>query len=143
MAPGAKVALFAFVLSNPGIGEVVRRTRGRLLVLSDQDTVVESQIGTLGMAVVTDASVAIGATALPGPVTELDDDIWFLWEPFLDASDTMEAAATGIIHSQDFDSKAMRRVEEGRSVIVMVENASAVFTLTIQVAMSMLTSRIG
>ncbi len=141
---GSKVLLATFILTNAGIGETIRRTRGSFLALSDQSAQVESQIGAWGMVVVNDIALGVGAASIPGPVTDADDDGWFVWEPILQVSEADEGAADGAATGfvgQRFDSKAMRRVEEGFGVALMVENSSSAFSMNAMVTVSMLSSR--
>ncbi len=123
IAQGTKVLLGTVVLSNPGINETIRRTRGIISWASDQGAAIEDQIGAFGMIVVNDLALAAGAASIPGPITDGSDDGWFVWVPL---SSRGSAAASGLIVSveEQFDSKAMRKVEEGFGVAVMVENAS-------------------
>ena len=144
VAAGTKVLLATFVLSNVGIGEVVRRTRGQVLVLSDQASVVEQQNGAFGMVVVTDLAAAAGAASIPGPVTDANDDGWFVWVPTLQATGGLIGGAPSVGVPQWphlFDSKAMRRVEEGFVIAVMFEGLSQ--GSTVGFAASLLSSRIG
>jgi len=148
VAVGAKVVLATFALSNASIGEVVRRTRGRFMILSDQVGASEYVSVAFGMLVATDAAVTIGATAIPGPSTEANDDVWFVWENVIGLSqqaDNITGAGTGapIGMITDFDSKAMRRVEEGRTVVLMAENVSSAHIAKVVFAVSLLGSRIG
>jgi len=103
------------------------RTRGSLWVASDQFATAEQPFGALGFSVVTDQALAIGVTAVPTPITDEGDDSFFLWAPFF--ADVRVGAATDTqwqtFTRLDFDSKAMRKVNDGRSVIVTLENASA------------------
>ncbi len=107
-----------------------------VMIQSDQTAADELQFGALGFVVVNDLAAGIGAAAIPGPITDDDDDGWFVWLPVMASFDS------GIEKSQfyQFDSKAMRRVEEGFQVAVMFENASAATGLQVSVAFSMLTS---
>ncbi len=135
----SKLILTTTVLSNPGIGETVRRTRGRLWVESDQSAVRENQLGALGVMVVSDLAVAAGAASIPGPVTDGSDDGWFLWVPIVMGganSDQDSAAGLGF----DFDSKAMRRVEEGFTIVWMLENIHATQGYKASIGISILTS---
>ncbi len=142
--PGAKVLIGSVTLSNPGIGEVVRRTRGRISVSSDQSAVMEQQTWALGFIVVTDVALAVGVASLPGPVTQANDDGWFVWESGVQISGW--TAGGNVTHSilapYDFDSKAMRKVEEGYAVAVVAENGGP-DGMEIQINFSLLSSRIG
>jgi len=140
VAPSTKVLVATFALGNPGISETVRRTRGLIAVSSDQNSATEEQVGAFGLMKVNDIAIAVGAASIPGPVTDNSDDAWFVWVPF--AQRTSGAVAGGIQSIvYEFDSKAMRIVEEGFGLAVMVENAHAGHALAIQVSMSLLSSR--
>jgi len=128
---GGASIISTFVLSNPGIGETIRRTRGLMHVTSDQAAVFEEINGAMGMVVVSDAAAAVGITAVPTPVTEASDDGWFVWVPFSQLSAGTNGTGVGALFaaelgaSYEFDSKAMRRVEEGSTIIVVAELASS------------------
>ena len=136
VAAGTKALFSTLALSNPGIGETVRRTRGSIMVKSDQAGTDEEQIGALGFVVVSDLAIAAGAASIPGPVSEAQDDGWFVWQPLVNAFEAGEAGRE-IFH---YDSKAMRRVEEGFTIAVMVENAHATTGMEVVHAFSLLSS---
>ena len=144
MLPAAsKVILTTLVLSNPGINETVRRTRGMLWVGSDQIALMEEQNGAIGAMVLSDAAIAVGVASLPDPVTDSDDDGWLMWMPFYQASASVQGGTvihTTVAAPYQFDSKAMRRVEEGYSVAFIGANANATTGLRIALAVSVLTS---
>ncbi len=143
MAASAKVLLASFSLSNPGIGETIRRTRGVFLVMSDQTTNTELQIGAFGMIVVNDLALAAGAASIPGPETDANDDGWFVWEPFLQVGEPavgQGASGAEAWPGYRFDSKAMRRVEEGFSIAVMIENSSSSHGFEALTSISLLSS---
>ncbi len=123
MPAASKVLAATLTLDNPGITETVIRTLGRYLVQSDQAAGVEFQLGAWGMIVINDLAVAAGAASIPGPVTDASDDGWFVWEPF--STFGTRASAVGQWQDVHFESKAARRVEEGFTIAIMVENAHA------------------
>ena len=134
-----KVLLTSLSLANPGIGETVRRTRGLLYIQSDQSASAEEQTGAMGFVVVTDLALAAGAASIPGPHTDSSDDGWFVWQPFMQAGLQQPLSA---VHGTgyDFDSKAMRRVQEGSGIAVMVENSHATFGLEVLIGFGLLSS---
>ncbi len=140
VAAGTKVLVGGFTLSNPNIDETILRTVGMISVGSGQQSATEDQIGAFGMMIVSDLAVAAGAASIPGPVTDNSDDAWFVWVPFAQRS-TFDVSAGVTSVKYDFDSKAMRTVEEGFGLAVMVENAHAVHSLVFQMSMSLLSSR--
>ena len=76
---------------------------------------------------VTDRAVAAGAASIPGPFTDGGDDGWFVHEGITQT----ELSGVSPISSQVIDSKAMRKVEDGGEIAIMVENAAAVFAFQI------------
>ncbi len=137
-----KALLGSFALSNPGIGETVRRTRGRFHVVSDQGSVTEVQNGALGFIVVNDLALAAGAASIPGPVTDAADDGWFVWEGFSQVTQLtvgVANAAGTMSLLYEFDSKAMRKVADGFSIAIMFESLSQ--GLELGAAVSLLGSR--
>jgi len=132
-----KVLLTTVVLSNPGIGETVRRTRGRALVQSDQGAAQEGQLLALGLIVVSDLALAAGAASIPGPAIDASDDGWFLWEPLLNR---MSISTVSEPRHVEFDSKGMRKIQEGFGIAVMVENSSPTFGAIVGCGISILTS---
>jgi len=114
------------------------------LVISDQASVAEQQNGAFGMVVVTDLAAAAGAASIPGPVTDANDDGWFVWVPTLQITGGTIGGAPSVGVPQWphlFDSKAMRRVEEGFVIAVMFETLSQ--GSEVGFAASLLSSRIG
>ena len=138
-----KVLLGSFLLSNPNIDETVLRTVGQLAVVSDQTAASEQQLGAFGMIVVTDIALAAGAASIPGPVTDIADDGWFLYVPI--AQTLLFADSTGLAQSVNyaFDSKAKRVVGDGQSMALMVENASASFVFQVVFTLRLLSQVTG
>ena len=111
---------------NFGEDATIVRTRGSLWVSTDQSANNEEPFGALGFSVVTDQAAAAGVASLPTPITDEASDNWFLWIPWM--AGLRVADATGIMNpwvEYKFDSKAMRKVDDGDNVVVMLENASA------------------
>ncbi len=102
------------------------RTRGVLHLSTDQIAASESYYAAYGMAVVSDQALAVGVSAVPTPLTEADSDLWFVYEPM--TSRMLFGDATGLGGGDGvmvrFDSKAMRKVEDGQD-IATVEEASS------------------
>jgi len=141
----SKVLSVSLVLSNPGIGETIRRTRGIMSVASDQEALYEEPYGAFGAIVVNDVAAGVGVASLPDPVTESSDDGWFLWQPFLSTTIGLRGGSVAGSSQADrlfeFDSKAMRRVEEGFQIAFVVANGSATHGMRFGATISVLTSR--
>ena len=100
----------------------VTRVVGSVWVASDQVAAAEQPFGALGFLVVSDKAVALGATALPDPITQEGSDSWFVYRSFAGSGGPIEGRPM-IEHM--FDSKAQRRVEDGEDIAVMLSNANA------------------
>ena len=138
----SKALVATFVLSNPGIGETVRRTRGRFFAVSDQASVVEQITGAMGMIVVSDLAIAAGVASIPGPVTDASDDGWFVWEPFITISQVtigVSNAGAGTQPWFEFDSKAMRKVADGFGIAIVFESLAQ--GIEVNIGASLLSSR--
>jgi len=140
VAANTKTLLSSLVLSNQGIDETILRVVGSITVASDQVGAIEEQIGGVGLIVVTDLALAAGAASIPGPSTDVKDDGWFCHQLFANiSSNTGDRQA---VHF-DFSSKGRRVVETGKSVALMVENASSSNGFVIAVQFRMLSRVTG
>ncbi len=98
------------------------RVRMAVNVSSDQSVAVENYAAAIGMAVVSDQALAVGVTAVPTPASEFDSDLWFMYQSF--AGRISAVTSTGINDSSptvNVDSRAMRKVEEGQDLALVVE----------------------
>jgi len=136
VAASTKVLLGSFTLANPGIDETILRSVGTIAVESDQGAAVEDQIGAFGMVKVTDTAFAIGITAIPSPITDIADDGWFLYVPFA-MSGVQGSVPIGAL-TKDFDSRAKRVLEDGTTIAIVAENASASHGFSIAMVMRVL-----
>ncbi len=97
------------------------RTHLSVLLSSDQVAADEFQVAGLGVAVVSDQAAAIGITAVPTPLTDLESDLWLFHQIVSTFSTASANGGSGALWSKEFESKAMRKVEEGQDVIVVSE----------------------
>ena len=84
-----------------------------------------------GMAIISDQAFAIGETATPGPLADSAWDGWFVHKLFTIAG----IVGAGISSSQvryEIDSKAMRKVPVGNSIVAMFETDNEVGSVTIR-----------
>ncbi len=115
-----------FSLAAPGLALrpfTVVRSKISVYVRSDQEAAAELQMGAVAIAIVTDQASAIGVTAVPTPITDIDSDSFLLYGSFLNAQGTNTGAGSQVPsgHQIDFDSKAMRKVTESDDLIVVTE----------------------
>ncbi len=106
----------------------VVRTRGFWHIKTDQTAAAEQQAANLGYAVVSDQASAIGVTAVPTPTTDQGSDLWQTY------ASLMTSQGAGQVDSNlgvggEFDSRAMRKVEDGQDFVVVIETELAGLTL--------------
>ena len=137
LGPGTAVLDQSFAFGEPA---TIVRTRGLLSVAPDQVTGTEFPFGALGMAVVTDQATAAGVASMPTPITESDADSWFVWEAFAASIllSTGAAFTTDAMQHFPFDSKAMRKVDDNSTAVVVLENSSAAAGLRFLITFRML-----
>ncbi len=100
------------------------RTRGIMFVISDQLAATESYGVGLGLAVVSDQAVAVGITAVPTPLTDKGSDLFFVYEQLFSrfefrTSVGFESSGGAFLQ---WDSKAMRKVNDDQDLALTVEN---------------------
>ncbi len=139
-AANSKQFLGSLVLSNPGIDETILRTVGIISVASDQNIADETQVGVFGMIKVSDRAAVIGATAIPGPITDGADDGWIAWVPFeeLFILKTAVGFDANITHRYAFDFKTKRVNHDGEQVAMIWETGSTSDGVTLTVLMRVL-----
>ena len=97
------------------------RTRGYWFVESDQSAASEVFNGNMGMAVVSDQASAVGVAAVPTPATDRDSDMFFVKEDWIGRFQLVGTAIAADTSGRVYDSKAMRKVEDGQDVVVTIE----------------------
>ncbi len=114
------------ILQTAGLlPSTVVRVRGELYIQSDQPTAAERPFGALGFAVVSDEAATAGAASVPGPITNAQSEKFFVWQPWQSAA-IVDSAAVAIqpMYRFEFDSKAMRKIQNGDAIVVMMENGA-------------------
>jgi len=116
---------------NVGDRVTLVRLRGLLsLTLLTADAAGSGFFGACGVALVTAQAFAVGATAVPGPLSEVDWDGW-LWHSFWDLRTVTATRADGVNSSGaamriEIDSKAMRKWEENMVLIGVNEAVESI-----------------
>jgi len=144
VATSSKVLLGTFTPSNSGIDETILRSVGAIIMETDNVAASEQQFGSFGMIVVSSLAIAAGIASIPGPVTDVGTDGWFVYVPLMQGhrfSSATSVFAAGVRY--DFDSKAKRKIEEGTGIALVVENASATFSFRVALNMRLLSMVTG
>ena len=103
----------------------VVRTRITWHVQSDQRTATELYQVALGISIVSEQALAIGATAVPTPFADIASDLWFVYDTIVgQISVTTDVGVLEAGQMKDIDSRAMRKVEDGQDLAIVVENSS-------------------
>ena len=98
----------------------VVRSHFELALRSDQAGAVETQAIGFGIAVVSDEASAVGAAAVPTPVTQAASGLWFVHQ-FVFSDESSLTDRTRGSTKRSIDSKAMRKVEVGQDIVVVGE----------------------
>ncbi len=127
LVSGSSAALVS-VLNAAALGLrpfTIIRSHLEALIISDQQGATESQISAVGIAIVGDQATTIGITAVPRPASDAGSDLWFLHQWMLNDF-TRGSDATGFQSNAgthySIDSKAMRKVEDGQDLALVLEN---------------------
>ena len=99
------------------------RTRIHLGIRSDQTSAPEDQLIAYGHVVVQDTAVAIGVTAVPTPITDMQSD-WHFYELLYGRFAFVTGVgfdSVGLAYQTPGDSKAMRKVDFGQDLAVVAE----------------------
>ena len=130
VAAATKVILGSFVVGQP---LTLRRTRGVIFAGSDQIVAAETVQGAVGLVVVSEDAFAAGAASIPGPVSDIESELWAMYQPFFNRFSFATAVgfdgASG--QSVDVDSRGQRKVTNDERIVFMVENASVAAGLQI------------
>ena len=99
------------------------RTVGQIFISSDQAAGGELFHGAFGLAVVSEQAAAAGTGSLPTPITEQGSEFWLLYQLVV-AQGFQAAGESASYQVFNFDSRAMRKVDEGQTVVSVFENGS-------------------
>jgi len=96
------------------------RTVGMFGMAPDEDFILDQDVfGAVGLMVVREGNRAAGSVSLPGPIINIGDDGWWLHMPFMHFVESINTASQGIM--QPFESRAMRKVEDGDAIVGMIQ----------------------
>ena len=118
VATGAVFSLNAAALALRSF--TIVRTHWEVKLMSDQAAGVENQSLGVGLVVVSDQVVSVGITALPLPVTDMPSSLFFL-HALIFGDGARVATQTTDSSYRSIDSKAMRKVEIGQDLVVVIE----------------------
>ena len=106
-------------------GLTLVRTRGELLVylVTAGGANIEGFRWAFGMCIVTENAAGIGVTAVPGPITDIAWDGWFVYETGQVATQggTLDQGSLTSAVRIPIDSKAMRKFKESDVVLGVLE----------------------
>ena len=101
-------------------------------VRTDQEAASEFYAAAVGIAVVSDQASTVGVTAVPTPVTDIDSDMFFLWDAMFGRF-VISQGTDGIFAR--VDSKAMRKVNGDQDIVFVIEDEAVIGTDGVNVTM--------
>jgi len=121
-AAGSTGTPITFIGATAGTDFTVLRTRGMFQCFADLSTAASESIQiTVGLGVIPDVA---GQTAFPTPIVDADWDGWFLHETIMLSSRVAGTPSDPEHGDLVIDSKAMRKVSGGDSVIASFDSAT-------------------
>ncbi len=85
-------------------------------------------VGAIGFGIISDEALAAGIASIPDPYDDANWGGWMLWQSFAHRFETLDATSSFLgSWSMELDSKAMRKVTPGESLIMMVESQAGAF----------------
>ncbi len=134
VATGAKVLIATFDPSTAGLPKpTVVRTRGEVAIAMEANVETDQEaVGAYGVALVSDQAVAAGVASIPGPYDNADWDGWFVWRSwnFVQEAAGTPASLSMMMNAQEVDSKAMRKVSDNETIVLVAESQSGAFRIS-------------
>ena len=125
VATGATSIISSFVPSTNGLRKsTLVRNRGIFSVKPDSLAADVDIVGAMGVCVVSNQAFSAGAGSIPGPFDEAGWDGWMVWQPFGFSIEVIGAPTDTLLSAIqiEVDSKAMRKVSDNETVVVMCES---------------------
>ena len=121
------------IISSEGFTSknTIVRMRGQVSVKPEVLAADVDIVGALGVGIVSTDAFGAGAASVPGPFLQADWPGWFVWRSFSYHFEFQDA--TGIHYPMwDFevDSKAMRKVSQNETVVIMAESQVGAFRIS-------------
>jgi len=102
-------------------GNTVVRIRGYVeLVLNQVSTTLDGFRGAIGIGIASVPAIAIGVTAVPTPVTEIEWEGW-LWHQFFSLHGVVPSVTVERRLAFQIDSKAMRKIDTEEAIYAVIE----------------------
>ena len=111
-------------IASVGIAQTVLRLRGELLITPTVNPVGgDACVITAGIGIVSSDAALLGSTAMPDPAGDQSYPWlwWGSWSFFSETATAGDFLSNSIAHRQTIDSKAMRKVTAGQSIVAVVE----------------------
>jgi len=120
-ASGAAFVQLVVTTTTPA---TLYRSRGEIIGSIDGPADGNKLGLSFGLIVATEEQVAVGATALPNPAVDLDAE--WIWHGFILLLSQAIVSTDYRLHSGKLqvDSKAMRRMKQGQSVVLVGQNTA-------------------
>jgi len=100
----------------------IMRVRGAVTVQLDPGAADDRMVVGVGLILASDDAIAIGATAIPSPMKDMDAEwLWHGLFPLKSLTGTQTDAEGGQCILREIDSKAMRKFKPNQQLAVMTD----------------------
>ena len=136
VASGASVIIGSFAPDDAGmLHPTIVRVRGEVSIRPNSFGADVAISGAFGMAIVSDDAFAAGTASIPRPFDDAEWGGWFVWQSFSNHVESIDQ--TGVVFpgsiSYQVDSKAMRKVGENETMVLMCESQSGAIEIAMHV----------
>ena len=140
---GASVIIASFKPeTNAMLAPTIIRSRGEVALAVSTFAADLAYGGAFGAAVVSDEAFAAGAASIPRPFSDANFGGWFVWQSFARAVEFISGVGFEANVNQIFqvDSKAMRKVKAGETIVLMAESQTGAFNIAMHLRLLFLMS---
>jgi len=123
----------ATLFSNVSIEErvTVIRTRGQISIIPAAFGADLNVVGAVGMGIVTTEAFTAGILSVPEPFSDADWGGWLMWRSFSYRVEFLDSTGIAVPNwSFEVDSKAMRKVRQNETIILVAESQQGAFTIS-------------
>jgi len=142
VASGTSVIIASFDPAGAGmLAPTIVRSRGAVGIVPTFSGADLAISGAYGVCIVSDEAFAAGTASIPRPFDDADWGGWFVWRSFFGK---FEFDVQGNVFPNNLidqvDSKAMRKVSNGETIVMMAESQSGAIAIAMHLRLLALMS---
>ncbi len=120
------------------------RTRGEVGIVPQSFAADVTVGGAFGVCIVSDEAFAAGTASIPRPFDDANWGGWFMWQSFFGVFEFADATGRVGLNANTLryqvDSKAMRKVGQNETVVLMCESQTGAFDIAMHLRLLFLMS---